>query len=110
MTWRCTTQIWSTQVTLKGGKVEKSTGWFFNNLTYLPSKRSSWAGNPLARSGSWTSTQGRQWRTECDTAATGGNGCRSYISSKVVQATKRPGGYSYAVKETWVFNNIVLFS
>ncbi len=110
VTWRCTTEIWSTQVTLKAGKFEKSTGWFFNNLTYLPSKRASWAGNPLARTGSWTSTQGRQWRTECDTAVTGGNGCRSYIRSNVVQATKRPGGYSYAMTQTWVFNNIVLFS
>ncbi len=111
VTTRCTTEIWSTQVTLKNGKFEKSTGWFFNNLTYRPSKRAVWGNNPLANTGSWTSTEGRQWRTECDTAATGGNGCRSYIRSRVVQATKRPGGsYSYAMVDTWVFNNIVLFS
>ena len=111
VTTRCTTVIWSTQVTWNNGRFVKTTGWFFNNLTYRPSKRAVWGNNPLANTGSWTSTEGRQWRTECDTATTGGNGCRSYIRSRVVQAAKRPGGgYSYALVDTWVFNNIVLFS
>jgi len=111
VTWRCTTEIWATSVTLKAGTFEKSSGWFFNNLTYLPSKRTAWAKNPLGYTGSWTSTEGRQWRTECDTATTGGNGCRSYIRAKVVESTKRSNGsYSYAMIEKWIFNNIVLFS
>ena len=43
---------------------------------------------------SWTAANGRQWRVECDTAATGRGGCRSYIKT---------GNY-------WLFNNIVLFN
>jgi len=110
-TWRCTTEIWATQVTLKSGALKQSTGWFFNNLTYLPSARSTWATNPLGNTGSWTSTEGRQWRTECDTATTGGNGCRSYIRASVVESTKSANGtWRYAMVQKWVLNNIVLFS
>lgn len=81
-TARCTTQI-------------KVAGvWTFNNLTYLPSPRTLWKGNPLATPGYHT-VAGRKWFTECDTARTGRNGCRSYIDS-----TGR-GNY--------VFNNLVQF-
>ena len=74
--------------------------WAFNNLTYSPSPRSLWANNPLGGYGkvgnvsSWTAANGRQWRVECDTAATGRGGCRSYIKTG----------------SQWVFNNIVLFN
>lgn len=81
-TARCTTQI-------KVGGV-----WTFNNLTYLPSPRSLWAGNPLATPG-YHVVKGRKWYTECDTPRTGGNGCRSYID------TTGRGNY--------VFNNVVQF-
>ncbi|GAA4900842.1 hypothetical protein GCM10025789_19270 [Tessaracoccus lubricantis] len=66
--------------------------WTFNNLTYLPSPRSLWVGNPLATPGQHQ-INGRLWRTECETAATGRNGCRAYIWD----GTK------------FVFNNIVQF-
>lgn len=67
--------------------------WVFNNLTYLPAMtRPQWGTNPLARTGTWTSG-GRSWRTECDTAATGRNGCRSYIWTN----------------GSWVFNSMVQF-
>lgn len=79
-TARCTTQL-------------KVAGiWTFNNLTYLPSPRSLWGKNPLATPGDHR-VQGRTWRTECDTARTGRNGCRSYLWD----------GHKF------VFNNLVQF-
>lgn len=60
----------------------------FNNLTYLPfMERDEWKGNPLGETGAWTAAGGRQWRTECDTAATGRNGCCSYTMTTVYSAT-----------------------
>ncbi|MDO5678363.1 MAG: polysaccharide deacetylase family protein [Propionibacteriaceae bacterium] len=79
-TARCTTQIKS------GGD------WVFNNLTYLPSPRELWASNPLGTPGEHK-VAGRTWRTECDTARTGRNGCRSYLWNG----------------KQFVFNNIVHF-
>lgn len=96
-TKRCRTEIWS-------------SGWVFNNLTYAPSARVLWKGNPLGGNGvvgakvSWVSS-GRKWRTECDTAATGRNGCRSYMAATVAV---RSGG-SYRLVEKDVFNNMVVF-
>ncbi len=107
-TERCRTEIWSTEVVYKKGKLVKDTGWHFNNLTYKESPRSLWTGNPLARTGKFTSN-GRQWRTECDTPVSGRNGCRSYIVSDVVQATKKGSSYTYTMVRKEVFNNIVLF-
>ncbi|MDO5735091.1 MAG: NPCBM/NEW2 domain-containing protein [Propionibacteriaceae bacterium] len=110
-TTRCRTQIWSTQVEAKGGTFVSTTGWHFNNLTYLPSARSLWKNNPLGNTGSWTDNAGRDWMTECDTDRTGGNGCRTWIYTHVVEATAKPGGgYSYRTAQKWVFNNLVLFS
>lgn len=103
---RCRAEIWATQVQYRGGRYVKVTGWTFNNLSYLPSPRASWAGNNLARNNNnWTSG-GRTWRTECDTATTGQGGCRSYIWTKQVQWT----GGGYVSQYKWVFNNLVLFS
>lgn len=108
---RCTTNIWATQIVYKGGKYLQKTGWHFNNLTYLPSKRGAWKSNPLAANGriggkvEWTSS-GRKWRTECDTAATGRGACRSYIWTTYISgAGARPTS-----KQGWVFNNIVRFA
>ncbi|GAB3816781.1 hypothetical protein GCM10028820_16620 [Tessaracoccus terricola] len=78
---RCFTEI------ISGGK------WVHNNITYLPVPRSWWGDNPLANNTRWTDDAGRKWRTECDTAVTGRNGCRSYT----MQSGK------------WVFNNMVRF-
>lgn len=111
-TIRCRTEIWSTQVEYAGGgRFRADTGWHFNNLTYLPMMtRAQWASNPLGHSGAFTSA-GRSWRTECDTAATGRNGCRSYIwTPNVVQARRAAdGSWTYYQADLWTFNNIVRF-
>lgn len=111
-TARCRTDIWSTQVTyLGGGQFSSRTGWFFNNLTYLPRMtRAQWGDNPLANTGEFTSA-GRKWRTECDTAVTGQGGCRSWIWSPGAVEARRTsvGGYRYVLVDKWVFNNIVRF-
>ncbi len=97
-------------MTYKNGRYVQRTGWTFNNLSYLPSTRASWATNNLGRTNpAWTSA-GRQWRTECDTPATGKGGCRSYMLVKSVAAVKSGSGYAYVNKDAWVFNNVVLFS
>ncbi|MGO1487857.1 MAG: hypothetical protein ACTHWA_04770 [Arachnia sp.] len=110
-TIRCRTEIWSTQVQYQGGRFVKDNGWHFNNLTYLPKMtRAQWGNNPLANSGAFTSA-GRQWRTECDTAATGRGGCRSHIRSDQVIATKNADGtWAYKLGKEWVFNNMVIFA
>ncbi|MDO5736698.1 MAG: S8 family serine peptidase [Propionibacteriaceae bacterium] len=110
-TVRCRTMIWATQVTQVNGAFQQHNGWVFNNLTYLPHmKRAEWGANPLAVTGSWTSGEGRKWRTECDTALTGGGGCRSFITSSVIEAKPRAGGgYSYRWVTKEVFNNMVRF-
>ncbi|GAB3811699.1 hypothetical protein GCM10028820_03370 [Tessaracoccus terricola] len=110
-TQRCRTEIRATQIALVDGRYVQRTGWVFNNLTYLPSPRSIWKDNPLggyAQAGydkQWTS-EGRAWRTECDTATSGRNGCRAYIRSTVIEVNPA-GGYRTVTK--WVFNNIVRF-
>ena len=110
-TLRCRTLIWATQVTQVNGVFQQNNGWVFNNLTYLPQmKRAAWGANPLAVTGSWTSGEGRQWRTECDTALTGRGGCRSSISTSVIEAKRQAGGgvsYQWVTKE--IFNNMVRF-
>lgn len=107
---RCRTDIWATQVRYIDGRYVRVTDWAFNNLTYLSSDRDQWAGNPLGNTGEWTGGDGRQWRTECDTPATGSNACRSYVMARVASATATPSGWAYSVESKWVFNNLVLFS
>ena len=110
-TERCRTEIWATTVSLEDGRFVMKKGWAFNNLTYLPfMAREQWRANPLGHTTAWTAVDGRQWRTECDTAASGGNGCRSYTMTTVYAATPAPGGgYVFSQKNEWVFNNIVMF-
>ncbi|GAA4888157.1 hypothetical protein GCM10025789_00470 [Tessaracoccus lubricantis] len=111
-TERCRTEIWATVITIQDGKFVRTTGWAFNNLTYLPyMTKSEWGANPLANTGSWTAkTDGRQWRTECATPATGRDGCRTYAMVTVYKATAKPeGGYVFSQNNEWVFNNIVMF-
>lgn len=107
---RCRTEIWATQVKYVDGRYVRVTDWAFNNLTYLPSARAQWAGNPLGNPGEWTAADGRQWRTVCDTPETGANACRSYAMARVAAATATPSGWVYSVETKWVFNNLVLFS
>ncbi|MEO7587687.1 MAG: M23 family metallopeptidase [Arachnia sp.] len=114
-TQRCLTEIWATQVTRSGGRFDMREGWAFNNLTYVESKRELWAGNPIGNKndvdGGWTATNGRKWKTDCDSDATGRNGCRSYMWVTTAVATaKSSGGYRFTTKDEWVFNNMVRFS
>lgn len=99
---RCRTEIWATQITLTKGRFTQTNGWAFNNLTYKPVKHSLWGKNPLANPGTWTEA-GRQWKTECGTAVTGRDGCRSYIYSTVYTRS----GSAYKTVNQWTFNNIV---
>lgn len=110
-TVRCRTDIWATTVSEVKGNFVTHAGWAFNNYTYLPRMtRAQWAANPLGREGAWTAADGREWRTECDTPATGKGGCRSHIRASVIEALPRAdGGYDYAWTNKWVFNNMVLF-
>jgi len=110
-TVRCRTSIWSTQVTSVRGAYVQRTGWNFNNMTYLPYMlRSQWSKNPLGYTGQWTSADGRKWRTECDTATTGGDGCRSYIWATHITAKLDAGGNrKYNWTNGWLLNNIVRF-
>ena len=106
---RCRTEIKATTVTFEGGQYIQKTGFVFNNLTYLPSPREDWSGNPLGNTGEWTTPDGRKWRTECDTVNTGGNGCRTWISATVIGVVKEnPRTYGRITQE--IFNNIVQFS
>ena len=109
-TVRCFTEIWGTKVTQQDGTYVQTNGWIFNNLTYLPSPRALWKNNPLGNTGEWTATDGRKWRTECDTAATGRGGCRSESLVSVIEAHKTTNGWTYKHVNKWVLNNIVRFS
>ncbi len=111
VTERCRTFIYATQAELINGKVIQRNGWFFNNLTYKASPRSVWKGNPLGYTNTWTTAEGRKWKTECDTPATGGNACRSYIWTNTLDYVKQKNGsYAYKPNTKFVFNNIVRFS
>lgn len=117
---RCRTDIWATKVISHNGRYYRHNGFVFNNMTYLPSPRGSWEGNPLAgynaatgtmvsgegQSAEWTAGDGRRWRTECDTATTGRGGCRSYTISTVVQYLNG----TFVKSNIWMFNNIVQFA
>lgn len=109
---RCSTDIWATTIVEHEGRYYNHNAWVFNNLTYLPSDRAVWAGNPLAADGTpggtaeWTATDGRRWRTECDTAGTGSDACRAYTWSTYLISA----GGSVKQDSGWVFNNIVLHS
>ena len=110
-TTRCRTSIWATTVAQVDGRFVNTNGWVFNNLTYLPGMtRAQWAGNPLGHNGSWIGSDGRKWRTECDTAATGRNGCRTFITASVISGTQGADGkftYRWVTKE--ILNNMVRF-
>lgn len=110
-TRRCTTEIKATTVTFDGTNYVKRYEWVFNNLTYLPlMTRAKWGTNPLANHGEFTSS-GRPWRTECDTAATGRGGCRSYVMTygMVHSEQNADGTWRYYRDDAWVFNNMVRF-
>ncbi|GAB3822335.1 hypothetical protein GCM10028820_32560 [Tessaracoccus terricola] len=104
-TTRCFTYIWATQIHRSGDQYFQLNQWAFNNLTYVAAPKALWADNPLANPGEWVAADGRRWRTECNTPATGGNGCRSYAEASVVERT----GTGFRTVTKMVFNNIVRF-
>ncbi len=103
---RCRAEIWAQEVQYRNGKYVSVTGWTFNNLSYLPSPRASWAGNNLARTNAKWTSGGRTWQTECDTLDTGRGGCRSYVWTSKMYAAE--GGFYR--QAGWAFNGLVLFS
>ena len=110
-TKRCRTEIWASTVQQKYGTNVVEEGWAFNNLTYVESPRSLWAENPLGHTAEWTAEDGRAWRTECDTEATGRNGCRSYTFATVVSAKAGANGRTTFTKVSdWTSHNLVRVS
>ena len=103
---RCNTDIFATKVVKVDGHHVVHNGWTFNNLTYLPSERSQWDGNPLATTDEWTASDGRKWKAECDTDLTGANGCRAWAWSTVVAHENG----KFVQRDQWQFNNIIQFS
>lgn len=110
-TERCRTEIQATVVQYANGRFTAVNGWAFNNLTYKASSRAVWGGNPLGGYGKvkgtaeWFGSDGRQWRTECDTALTGRRGCRTWAVARVIE--NRNGQYVWVSKE--ILNNMVRF-
>ncbi|SHJ10646.1 hypothetical protein SAMN02745244_01730 [Tessaracoccus bendigoensis DSM 12906] len=111
-TARCRTEIWATVITrTPAGSYKRTDGWAFNSLTYRWSPRPIWKHNPLGAYGvvggttTWTSAEGRQWKTICDTSATGRGACRSYLMTTVISFSD---GH-FTSGSQWVFNNQVLF-
>ena len=51
---RCRSEIWGQRVLRMSDQWRVEGGWIFNNLTYRPSERRMWAGNPLATPGEHT--------------------------------------------------------
>lgn len=100
---RCRTEILADTVVREGTRFKAIRSWVFNNLSYLSAPRATWGDNELANPGAYT-INGRRWRTECDTAATG-NGCRSYLWTTVYESS----GSGYRAVNKWVFNNQVAF-
>lgn len=90
MTW-CET--YSSTIKRCWNETNAISTWSFNSLTYVGGTKAQWGTNPLANPGTWTSN-GKQWKTECNTPTTGANGCRSYIWNGTA----------------WVFNNMVRFN
>ena len=92
--WKTTCGPYSSTIDRCRTDIKSGKAFVFNNLTYRAAPRAAWGGNPLGMTSQW-SQSGRMWRTECDTALTGYNGCRSFIMD---------------ARGTWVFNNMVRFS
>ena len=105
-TVRCRTEIFATMIKKTATGFQTVNDWAFNSLTYRWAPRALWVGNPLGTNRTWTSAEGRQWRTECDSPNTGAGACRSYIMTTVYQY--KAG--KYVQNDQWVFNNQVLFS
>lgn len=106
---RCRTEIWATTVKQVDGQFVQTNDWVFNNLTYTGITRAKWGTNPLGNTGSWTADDGREWRTECDTAVSGGNGCRTWAKASLITSDVVNGQRIFRWTNDWVVNNLVRF-
>lgn len=113
---RCMTEVLGAQITTTPRRLASKQQWLFHTYTYLPSARSAWKNNPLGGNGEvgynqkWTK-DGQQFRTECDTAASGKGACRTYVLTsplKPVSDTRRD--IVKQVKSDWALYSIVLFN
>lgn len=109
---RCASKMWVRTVTglTPEGNLDARYQWVHNNITYLASPETNWKNNPLGRSGEWTDADGRRWKTECHTPATGKGACRTYVWVKRDNWVSTAQGIRNNVLTGWVFNNMVQFS
>jgi hypothetical protein len=107
---RCEAQIWATVVERTASGYAVRTTWVFNNLTYQGTAGPDWDANPLARTGTFTSS-GRKWKVSCTPNVTSGpRTCRAYVWATRATRTLTSSGYRYYTVTGWVFNDIVILS
>jgi hypothetical protein len=104
---RCWTYIRGTKVVATSSGYTSTTGWVFNNLTYVDQWRTSWDANMLAVAGLHDSA-GRQWKVTCTPdVTTGPRTCKAWIWATVVSRTATSTGFVYRTYATWRFNDQV---
>ena len=107
---RCFSYIKANTVVRVGNSYQVRTAFVFNNITYSGSA-AAWAGNRLARTGSFVSG-GHSWRVTCTPDATvGARSCRAYVWVHVTgRKLSSSGGFVYAQWWEWVFNDVVVLT
>jgi hypothetical protein len=105
---RCWAWIKATKTSWTGTSYVTHYGWVLDMLTYVDRVSPSWATNPLARPGPFTSA-GRAWTTACwPGGVTSPRTCRTWIWAVVATRTATAsGGYTYSRRWAWVVNNQV---
>ncbi|MDO4784795.1 MAG: hypothetical protein Q3997_06905 [Propionibacteriaceae bacterium] len=113
---RCRTEVWGNSASASPQRLTSKQRWIFHTETYLPADRSAWKDNPLGGNGEtgyskqWKKGK-RQFKTECDTATSGKNACRTYVQInplKPVSDTRRLVVDN--VPSDWALHSIVLFN
>ena len=78
---RCITSLYVSWIQRSSTGYRTVAGWRTNNVTFMDQGNLAWAGNRLARPGSWTSA-GRRWLTTCGPSTSQGpRQCRANIWS-----------------------------
>lgn len=112
---RCRTEVWGSGNAMPSARLTSKESWVFHTETYLPADRAAWKDNPLGGNGEtgyskeWKKGK-QQFKTECDTATSGKNACRTYVKAnplKPVSDTRRLVVDN--VPTDWVLHSIVLF-
>jgi len=99
---RCITSIYTTWVARTPTGYRRVSGWTQNNLSYMDQGNTTWAGNPIAKPGAWTSN-GRSWRTTCSpSSSTGPRQCRTEIWSSLLKYS----GTRVLRYSAWVVNSV----